>query len=99
MPTVTNNNISAAVAESLLEQNAVQLNVANPFTWASGIKSPIYCDNRKLASNVAIRKKILEAFAAFVRENFPQTEVIAGVATGGIPFGVLIADRLDLPFI
>jgi orotate phosphoribosyltransferase len=87
------------VAVSLLSIDYVKYNVSQPFTWVSGIKSPIYCDNRKINSDVTIRKIILEAFVQLIKKEFSDVEVIAGVATGGIPLGILIADRLNLPFI
>lgn len=87
------------VANILLDINAVKLDVKNPFTWVSGIKSPIYCDNRVINSDVEARKEVLRCFVELIRHNFPEVEVIAGVATGGIPLGILIADKLNLPFV
>jgi orotate phosphoribosyltransferase len=87
------------VAEFLLRIKAVELNPEQPFTWASGLKSPIYCDNRKTLSYPEIRSFIREAFISEVKENYHQPDVIAGVATGGIAIGALIADSLNLPFI
>lgn len=87
------------VAENLLKIGAVKLNVTTPFIWTSGIKSPIYCDNRSINSEVEIRESIVNEFVERIRKEFPQTEIIAAVAIGGIPFGILIADRLKLPFI
>jgi orotate phosphoribosyltransferase len=87
------------VAEFLLRIKAVELNPEQPFTWASGLKSPIYCDNRKTLSYPEIRSFIREAFISAVKENYHQPDVIAGVATGGIAIGALIADSLNLPFI
>lgn len=89
----------AAVAEKLLQINAVKLNPQNPFTWASGWKSPIYCDNRKILSYPHIRDFIKSELTNAVFTEFPDAEVIAGVATAGIPHGALIADLLSLPFI
>lgn len=87
------------VAESLLQIKAVKFNVDDPFEWTSGIKSPIYCDNRMINSNVEVRDFILGVAVEHVRKNFPDVEIIAGVSTGGIPLGSLIADRMSLPFI
>lgn len=86
-------------ADKLLRIKAVKLQPSNPFTWASGWKSPIYCDNRKLMSYPAIRNFIKVEFARLILEKYPQTEVIAGVATGAIAPGALVADLLGLPFI
>jgi len=86
------------ITKSLLEINAVRLNVENPFIWASGIKSPIYCDNRKTLSFPEIRNRIKTAFVEIISEKYPETELIAGVATGGIALGVLVAQELNLPF-
>lgn len=90
---------SKTIAENLLQLEAVQLNVNHPFTWVSGIKSPVYCDNRKVNSNVEVRRNVVNAFVEVIHKKFPSVEVIAGVATGGIPTGVLIAEQLGLPFI
>jgi orotate phosphoribosyltransferase len=71
-----------------------------PFTWVSGIQSPIYCDNRIINSKVDVRDAVISEFTNIILKNYlPEIDVIAGVATGGIPYGVLIADRLKLPFI
>ena len=86
-------------AEKLLKIKAVKLQTANPFTWASGWKSPIYCDNRKLMSYPLIRNFIKVEFARIILEKYPQTEAIAGVATGAIAPGALVADVLGLPFV
>lgn len=90
---------SKNVADILLNLGAVQLNTEQLFTWVSGIQSPIYCDNRKINSDVLGRKVIVNAFVDLIQEQFKDVEIIAGVATGGIPMGVLIADRMNLPFI
>jgi orotate phosphoribosyltransferase len=82
-----------------MQINAIKLQPSNPFTWASGWKSPIYCDNRKTLSFPAVRTYIRDSFAGLVNELYPDTEVIAGVATGAIAHGVLTADKLGLPFI
>jgi orotate phosphoribosyltransferase len=87
------------IAKNLLQLEAVQLNTENPFTWASGIKSPIYCDNRKINSDIEVRNIVANAFVKLITDNFPNVAIIAGVATGGIPMGMLIADRMKLPFI
>lgn len=87
------------VAEKLLQINAVKLNIQNPFTWASGWKSPIYCDNRKILSFPYIRDFIKSEMTNAVFTEFPEAEVIGGVATAGIPHGMLIADLLSLPFV
>jgi orotate phosphoribosyltransferase len=83
------------IAEKLLEAGAVRLCVSKPFTWASGWKSPIYCDNRKLLSFPAIRTFIKNELCNKI---FSDTQAIAGVATAGIPWGALVADQLNLPF-
>jgi len=87
------------IAEKLLQINAVKLNPQNPFTWASGWKSPIYCDNRKILSYAHVRDYIKSEMTNAVFTEFPDAEVIAGVATAGIPWGALVADLLSLPFI
>jgi orotate phosphoribosyltransferase len=91
--------IKNSVVLSLLQINAIKLNPANPFTWASGWRSPIYCDNRKTLSYPEVRNAICEGFKNQIIERYPDVEVIAGVATGAIAHGVLVADRLNLPFI
>ena len=90
--------IAKKVAEKLLQINAVKLSPQNPFTWASGIKSPIYCDNRLTLSFPNVRDYIVKSF---VRKSgqFEPFDIVAGVATAGIPHGVLLADRLKKPFI
>jgi len=87
------------VAEYLLQIKAIKLQPSNPFTWASGWKSPIYCDNRKTLSFPAVRSYIRDSFATIISELYPQAGMIAGVATGAISHGALTADKLDLPFI
>jgi orotate phosphoribosyltransferase len=87
------------IASLLLDIKAVKLNVKAPFTWASGWKSPIYCDNRKILSYPEARKFVSRSFAAYIREHYPDTEVIAGVATGAIAHGILVAEELNLPFV
>ncbi len=88
-----------AVAEKLLQINAVKLNSQNPFTWASGWKSPIYCDNRKILSYPDTRDFIKSEMSALIFETFEHAESIAGVATAGVPHGAMVADLLKLPFI
>jgi orotate phosphoribosyltransferase len=92
-------NNAMATAEKLMQVGAVKLNPSQPFTWASGWKSPIYCDNRKILSHPFIRDFIKSELANLVFEKFPDAELIAGVATAGIPWGALIADQLKLPFV
>jgi len=87
------------VAQKLLQINAIKLNPAKPFTWASGLKSPIYCDNRKTLSYPEVRNLIRNSFVKIVREKYSETEAIAGVATGAIAHGVLVAEVLNLPFV
>lgn len=87
------------IAELLLQINAIKLNPANPFSWASGWKSPIYCDNRKTLSYPEVRNKIRDEFVNLIKEKYPQAEGIAGVATGAIAIGMLVADAMNLPFI
>jgi orotate phosphoribosyltransferase len=87
------------VAEKLLQVNAVKLNPENPFTWASGWKSPIYCDNRKVLSFPFIRDYIKSELCNVVFEKFPGAELLAGVATAGIAWGAMVADQLKLPYI
>lgn len=86
-------------AEYLLQIKAIKLQPAKPFTWASGWKSPIYCDNRMTLSFPEVRGFIRDAFADRVRRHYPDAALIAGVATGAIAHGALVADRLGLPFI
>lgn len=91
-------NIATTLARKLLEIKAIKLNPSEPFTWASGIKSPIYCDNRITLSFPEIRSMIKEAFGELQKEIGP-IDLIAGVATAGIPHGALLADYLEKPFI
>ena len=92
-------NTEQLVAQSLLQIKAIKLNPANPFTWASGWKSPIYCDNRKILSYPAVRKEIYEGFGKIISEKYPDADIIAGVATGAIAHGVLVAEKMGKPFI
>jgi orotate phosphoribosyltransferase len=86
------------IAGLLLQCNAIQLSPDKPFLWASGWKSPIYCDNRKTLAYPAIRNAIKDSFAELIKEKFLSTEAVAGVATGAIAQGALVADMLELPF-
>jgi len=86
-------------AEKLLKIKAIKLQPDNPFTWASGWKSPFYCDNRKTLSYPALRNFVKLELSRLVMENFPDCDAIAGVATGAIPQGALVADELNLPFV
>lgn len=88
-----------AAAEFLLQIKAIKLNPDKPFTWASGLKSPIYCDNRKILSYPSIRTFVRQEIAKIVSEEYGTPDVIAGVATGGIAIGALIAQELGLPFV
>lgn len=90
---------ATVTAEKLLQAEAIKLSPASPFTWASGRKSPIYCDNRKLLSIPFTRDFIKSELANVVFEKFAEAEVIAGVATAGIAWGAMVADQLKLPFI
>ncbi len=85
-------------AEKLLKIKAIKVQPENPFTWASGWKSPFYCDNRKTLSYPQLRSFIKIEFCRVILENFPEVEAIAGVATGAIPQGALVAEELQLPF-
>jgi orotate phosphoribosyltransferase len=87
------------IASLLLQIKAIKLSPANPFTWASGWKSPIYCDNRKALSYPLVRKTIRDEFVMRIRQKYPDAQLIAGVATGAIAHGILVAEALDLPFI
>jgi len=93
------NNTANKISSALLKIKAVKLSAKEPFTWASGWKSPIYCDNRKTLSYPSVRALICESFASYIKEYYPETEVIAGVATGAIAHGVLVAEALGLPFV
>lgn len=87
------------IAEKLLQIDAVKLNVKEPYTWASGWKSPIYCDNRRILSYPYVRDYFKSELCNLIFEKFPDAEVIAGVATAGIAWGAMAADQLKLPFI
>jgi orotate phosphoribosyltransferase len=92
-------NFEKKTAEYLLQIKAIKLQPSNPFTWASGWKSPIYCDNRKTLSFPEVRTYIRDSFVFLINDLYPDTEMIAGVATGAIAHGALVADTLGLPFI
>src|SRR3954470_24304135 len=87
------------VAEKLLQVNAVRLNLKEPFTWASGWKSPIYCDNRRILSFPFIRDYIKSELCNVAFEKFPGADLLAGVATAGIAWGAMVADQLKLPYV
>ena len=91
--------LSREIAKDLLDIKAVFLQPTHPFTWASGIKSPIYTDNRITISYPEVRRKIAQGFADRIREEFPEVEVIAGAATGGVPHAAWVAEILDLPMV
>ena len=91
--------VAGEVATKLLEIEAIKINHKNPFTWSSGWKSPIYCDNRMALSFPAIRTFIKEGLVKAVRDTYKDVECIAGVATAGIPQGAMVADELSLPYI
>ncbi|WP_229379456.1 orotate phosphoribosyltransferase [Fibrella forsythiae] len=91
-------SVAQTVARHLLDVQAVRLRPADPFTWSSGWKSPIYCDNRVTLAYPQVRTFIKQELADAVREQFPEAQVIAGVATAGIPQGALVADELGLPY-
>ncbi len=91
--------ISQEVAEHLLEVEALKIRPEDPFTWASGWKSPIYCDNRLSLSFPKVRTLVKDRLIQTIRDKYPQAECIAGVATAGIPQGILIAEAMGLPFI
>lgn len=92
-------SVESLVAEKLLKIKAVKLQPANPFTWASGWKSPIYCDNRKTLSYPSVRNLIKIEIVRTILESFPDVEAIAGVATGAIAQGALVAEEMGLPFV
>ncbi len=96
---VYNKETAIAISEYLLQIKAVRLNVKEPFTWASGIKSPIYCDNRKTLSFPKIRTFIRQQFVDIITDLYGSVDLIAGVATGAIAHGVLVAHELGLPFV
>ncbi|MFH1121405.1 MAG: orotate phosphoribosyltransferase [Bacteroidota bacterium] len=93
-----NDSIALDTAEFLLQIKAIKIDNQKPFTWSSGIKSPIYCDNRKILSYPKVRTFIRQEFARLISEEFGSIDLIAGVATGAIAHGVLVAQELGLPF-
>jgi len=92
-------NIESQIAEYLLQSKAIKLNATNPFTWASGWNSPIYCDNRITLSYPLIRKFIRDQFIEIIHSKYQECDLIAGVATGAIAQGALVAEKMDLPFV
>ena len=90
-------NLQEIVAENLLKIKAVFLKPNDPFTWASGIKSPIYCDNRLTLSHVEVRKVVEEGLASIIKEHFPTCEVVMGTSTAGIPHAAYVSEILNLP--
>ena len=92
-------NLEKDIAQLLMQIKAIKLEPANYFTWASGWKSPIYCDNRKILSYPEIRNKVRDGFAEKITAKYGKPDAIAGVATGAIAIGMLVADILNLPFI
>ncbi len=95
---IYNQETALKVAESLLQIKAIKLQPTEPFHWASGWQSPIYCDNRKALSYPPVRTYIRQQFVNAIKEHFPNVEVVTGVATGGIAHGALVAEALGLPF-
>ena len=87
------------IAKLLLEINAIKLQPNNPFVWSSGIKSPIYCDNRILLSFPSFRNLVAQEIANLISQKYKSVDIIAGVATGAIGIGLLVAEKLELPFI
>lgn len=87
------------LANELIRIQAIKLSPSKPFTWASGTLSPIYCDNRVTLSYPEVRDLICQGFVERIKQNYPEVQAIAGVATGGIAHGMLVADRLGLPFV
>ncbi|PIP55329.1 MAG: orotate phosphoribosyltransferase [Bacteroidetes bacterium CG23_combo_of_CG06-09_8_20_14_all_32_9] len=92
-------NINRKTAEYLLQIKAIKLSPSNPFTWASGLKSPIYCDSRKTLSYPEVRNYIRNSFIEVIKKEFGDADVIAGVATGAIAQGALVAQELNKPFV
>jgi len=90
---------SSKIANYLLQIKAIKLDTEKPFQWSSGIYSPIYCDNRIVLSFPKIRKLVCDCFVEIIKKKYTDTELVAGVATGGIGMGMLIAEKLDLPFV
>ena len=96
---IFNKDTAEKTAEFLLQINAIKLNPRNPFTWASGWQSPIYCDNRLILSFPLIRNYVRDEFAKNIEKQFGKPDVIAGVATGAIGIGILVAESMGLPFV
>jgi len=96
---ILNEETALVISDFLLQIKAIKLDITNPFTWASGLKSPIYCDNRITLSFPKIRTYIRQEFVKIINEEFGSVDVIAGVATGGIAQGALVAQELGLPFV
>ena len=96
---ILNDQTAIETSKKLLQINAIKLNPKNPFTWASGINSPIYCDNRLILSEIETRKYICNELCILINKKFKRTEVIAGVATGAIGIGMMVAQQLNKPFI
>lgn len=99
MDKLDQNNFREQTAEILLKLEAIKLSPSNPFIWASGWKSPIYCDNRIILSDYNSRNLIADKFVKIIKYKYKDTELIAGVATGAIGIGILVAQKLELPFI
>ena len=96
---ILNNDKALKIAEFLLQIKAVKLQPNNPFQWSSGLKSPIYCDNRKVLSFPKVRTYVRQTFVEAIDEKYSKPDMIAGVATGGIAIGALVAEEMGLPFI
>ena len=96
---ILNDQTAIETSKKLLQINAIKLNPKNPYTWASGINSPIYCDNRLILSEIETRKYICNELCVLINKKFKRTEVIAGVATGAIGIGMMVAQQLNKPFI
>ena len=96
---IFNKDTAEKTAELLLQINAIKLNPRNPFTWASGWQSPIYCDNRLILSFPLIRNYVRDEFSKYIEKQFGKPDVIAGVATGAIGTGILVAESMGLPFV
>ena len=96
---ILNDQTAIETSKKLLQINAIKLNPKNPFTWVSGINSPIYCDNRLILSDIETRKYICNELCVLINKKFKRTEVIAGVATGAIGIGMMVAQQLNKPFI
>ncbi|MHA6484700.1 orotate phosphoribosyltransferase [Paenibacillus sp. strain BS8-2] len=97
MTNLTLSNLPETIAKSLLDIQAVALRPNDPFTWTSGLKSPIYCDNRLTMGYPEIRDLIAEGFATIIRERYPDAEIIAGTSTAGIPHAAWVSQKLNLP--